>query len=112
VADEPTTALDVVVQDEIVRLLIKLQKERRMAMIFVTHNLGLVKNVADKVAVMNDGQIVERGETNRILKDPEHPYTKGLLSCVLTLKPRSGPLRGGPPRGGPPRGGPLPTLET
>ena len=92
IADEPTTALDVLVQDEIVRLLIKLQKERHMAMIFVTHNLGLVKNVADNVAVMKDGQIVERGETNRILKNPNHPYTKGLLGCVLTLTPRSGIL--------------------
>jgi ABC-type dipeptide/oligopeptide/nickel transport system ATPase component len=85
IAGEPTTALDVLVQDEIVKLLVKLQKERHMAMIFVTHNLGLVKNIADRVVVMNAGQIVEVGKTEQVLRAPTHPYTQNLLKCVLKM---------------------------
>lgn len=85
IADEPTTALDVLVQDEIIKLLVALQKSRQMAMIFVTHNLGLVKNVASRMAVMSAGEIVEQGETNKILTAPAHPYTQNLLSCVLKM---------------------------
>ncbi len=92
IADEPTTALDVLVQDEIVRLLVKLQKDRGMAMIFVTHNMGLIKNIAHQTAVMYAGQIVEQGKTDQILKNPQHPYTQGLLLSLPKLRPSSGPL--------------------
>lgn len=92
IADEPTTALDVTVQDEIMKLLKSLQKEMGMAMIFVTHNLGLVKNIADNVAVMRHGEIVENGPAATLLSQPRHPYSKGLLRCMPTLKRTKGPL--------------------
>lgn len=92
IADEPTTALDVTIQDEIMRLLSSLQQELHMALFFVTHNMGLVKNVADRVAVMYAGQIVETGKTADVLERPAHPYTQGLLRCIPSLTRRSGPL--------------------
>lgn len=92
IADEPTTALDVTVQDEIIKLLKSLQVSTRMAMIFVTHNLGLVKNVADDVAVMRYGKIVENGPAGRVLSSPSHPYSRGLLRCMPTLRKSSMPL--------------------
>lgn len=92
IADEPTTALDVTVQDEIIKLLKRLQLETNMGMIFVTHNLGLVKNVADRVAVMKKGEIVETGPTAQILSKPNQPYTNGLLRCMPTLTKTKGPL--------------------
>lgn len=90
IADEPTTALDVTVQKEIIELLKKLQKELKMAMIFVTHNIGLVKDVADELAVMYQGQIVEIGETEKILSRPKHDYTKALLTAVPTIRAAKG----------------------
>ena len=81
IADEPTTALDVTVQLEILKLLHKLQAETGMGMIFITHDLGVVAEIADDVAVMHNGEILERGTVNDILNHPQHPYTQGLLAC-------------------------------
>ena len=81
IADEPTTALDVTVQLEILKLLRKLQAETGMGMIFITHDLGVVAEIADDVAVMHDGEILERGTVQEILNHPKHPYTQGLLAC-------------------------------
>ena len=81
IADEPTTALDVTVQKEILKLLKDLQRENGMGMIFITHDLGVVSDIADDVIVMNKGVIVEKGTTSDILNNPQHPYTKGLIAC-------------------------------
>ena len=81
IADEPTTALDVTVQLEILRLLRKLQAETGMGMIFITHDLGVVAEIADDVAVMHNGEILERGTVKEIMSHPKHPYTQGLLAC-------------------------------
>ncbi|MCX2429819.1 ABC transporter ATP-binding protein [Pedobacter sp. GR22-10] len=90
IADEPTTALDVTVQKTILQLLLKLKEERDMAMIFISHDLGVVNEIADEVAVMYKGEIVEQGPAKTIFEHPQHPYTKGLLACrpspVLQLK--------------------------
>ena len=81
IADEPTTALDVTVQLEILKLLRNLQDETGMGMIFITHDLGVVAEIADNVAVMHNGEILERGTVREILDHPQHPYTQGLLAC-------------------------------
>ncbi len=81
IADEPTTALDVTVQLEILKLLRKLQTETGMGMIFITHDLGVVAEIADQVAVMHNGEILERGSVKEVLANPQHPYTQGLLAC-------------------------------
>ncbi|RZL36461.1 MAG: ABC transporter ATP-binding protein [Pedobacter sp.] len=81
IADEPTTALDVTVQKTILQLLLKLKEERQMAMIFISHDLGVVNEIADEVAVMYKGEIVEQGPSKSIFENPQHPYTKGLLAC-------------------------------
>lgn len=81
IADEPTTALDVTVQQTILQLLLKLKKERDMAMIFISHDLGVISEIADDVAVMYKGKIVEQGTISNIFSHPVHPYTKGLLAC-------------------------------
>ncbi|MGO4875674.1 ABC transporter ATP-binding protein [Pedobacter psychrotolerans] len=81
IADEPTTALDVTVQKTILQLLLKLKEERDMAMIFISHDLGVVNEIADEVAVMYKGEIVEQGPAKTIFEHPQHPYTKGLLAC-------------------------------
>ncbi|WP_316803095.1 ABC transporter ATP-binding protein [Pedobacter nototheniae] len=81
IADEPTTALDVTVQKTILQLLLKLKEERNMAMIFISHDLGVVNEIADEVAVMYKGEIVEQGPAKSIFNNPQHPYTKGLLAC-------------------------------
>ena len=81
IADEPTTALDVTVQKTILQLLLKLKEERDMAMIFISHDLGVVNEIADEVAVMYKGEIIEQGPAETIFKNPQHPYTKGLLDC-------------------------------
>jgi len=87
IADEPTTALDVTIQKQIMDLLADLRKELGMSIILITHNLGIIRSVADRVAVMFRGQIVETGLVDEILKNPQHAYTKALLNCV----PRMGP---------------------
>lgn len=81
IADEPTTALDVTVQKTILQLLLKLKEDRNMAMIFISHDLGVVNEIADEVAVMYKGEIVEQGPARAIFEHPQHPYTKGLLAC-------------------------------
>ena len=81
IADEPTTALDVTVQLEILKLLRKLQTDTGMGMIFITHDLGVVAEIADDVAVMHNGEILECGTVQQILNQPRHPYTQGLLAC-------------------------------
>lgn len=92
VADEPTTALDVTVQADIMKLLKKLQKELKMSMLFITHNMGLVKEIADELGVMFRGKLVEQGKTMEILKNPRHAYTQGLLKCIPKLHPDQGPI--------------------
>ena len=81
IADEPTTALDVTVQKEILKLLKDLQCENGMGMIFITHDLGVISEIADDVIVMNKGEIVEKGTVDNILNKAQHPYTKGLIAC-------------------------------
>ncbi|HKG06808.1 MAG TPA: ABC transporter ATP-binding protein [Pedobacter sp.] len=81
IADEPTTALDVTVQKTILQLLLKLKVERNMAMIFISHDLGVISEIADHVAVMYKGQIVEQGTAAELFINPQHPYTRGLLAC-------------------------------
>lgn len=85
IADEPTTALDVTMQSEIIELLKSPQERFKMGIIFITHDLGVVANVADRVAVMYAGKIVESGLSEEIFYDPRHPYTWGLLSSMPTL---------------------------
>ena len=82
IADEPTTALDVTVQAQILKLLDDLKSKLNMSMLFITHDFGVVEDIADDVIVMFKGKIVERGEVNQVLKKPKHPYTKALLGCV------------------------------
>lgn len=85
ICDEPTTALDVTIQAQILELIRKLQKELNMTVIYITHDLGVVANVADRVAVMYAGQIVESGMVDEIFYDPRHPYTWALLSSLPQL---------------------------
>jgi peptide/nickel transport system ATP-binding protein len=85
IADEPTTALDVTTQAQILRLLERLQKEFGMAMIMITHDLGVVAEVADRVQVMYAGQLVESGTLDQIFYDPQHPYTWGLLGSLTRI---------------------------
>jgi peptide/nickel transport system ATP-binding protein len=82
IADEPTTALDVTIQAQILLLLAELQKEFHMGLILITHDLGVVSRVADHVAVMYAGQIIEQGTVQQIFEQPTHPYTQGLLECI------------------------------
>ncbi|MES2429127.1 MAG: ABC transporter ATP-binding protein [Bacteroidota bacterium] len=86
IADEPTTALDVTVQKTIIDLLKKLKDERGMSLIFISHDLGVVNEIADRVLVMYKGEIVEEAPTKTLFKSPQHPYTKGLLSCRPSVK--------------------------
>jgi peptide/nickel transport system ATP-binding protein len=81
IADEPTTALDVTVQKTILELMQHLQKTRGMSVIFITHDLGVIAEIADRVMVMYKGKIVEQGSVAAIFRQPQHPYTKGLLAC-------------------------------
>ncbi|MGZ3766211.1 MAG: ABC transporter ATP-binding protein [Mucilaginibacter sp.] len=81
IADEPTTALDVTVQKTIIELLLRLKAERNMSLIFISHDLAVVSEIADRVIVMYKGEIVEDALTNAIFSHPKHPYTKGLLAC-------------------------------
>ena len=82
IADEPTTALDVTVQAEILKLLDVLRKERGLAVLFITHDFGVVAEICDTVAVMRHGEIVEAGTTQEVLRNPQHDYTKRLIACV------------------------------
>jgi peptide/nickel transport system ATP-binding protein len=82
IADEPTTALDVTIQAQILALLEKLRRDIGMAVLFITHNLGVVAEIADRVVVMYSGRVVEEGEVHQLFKVPRHPYTRGLLACL------------------------------
>lgn len=88
IADEPTTALDVTVQKTILELMMKLQQEKDMGILFITHDLGVIAELADKVVVMYKGKIVEQGNVLDIFTNPQHPYTKGLLACRPPLNRR------------------------
>src|ERR1035437_8913064 len=88
IADEPTTALDVTVQATILELMFKLQREHEMGILFITHDLGVIAELADKVVVMYKGKIVEQGSVLDIFTHPQHPYTKGLLACRPPLNRR------------------------
>jgi oligopeptide/dipeptide ABC transporter ATP-binding protein len=82
IADEPTTALDVTIQAQILALLDKLQSEIGMAVLFITHNLSVVAEIANRVVVMYSGRVVEEGDAHSLFKRPRHPYTRGLLQCL------------------------------
>lgn len=86
IADEPTTALDVTIQKQILQLLADLQKKYGMSVLFITHDLGVIADIADDVIVMYRGDIVEQGDTKQIFENPQHPYTKGLLACRPSLE--------------------------
>jgi len=88
IADEPTTALDVTVQKTILELMRKLQQLHKMSIIFITHDLGVIAEIADRALVMYKGKIVENGLIKDIFENPQHPYTKGLLACRPTMKKR------------------------
>lgn len=99
ICDEPTTALDVTIQAQILELLNRLKRERALTMLFITHDLGVVANVADEIAVMYAGKIVEQGTAEEIFYDPRHPYTWALLSSMPDLDTTQAPeaLTGAPP---------------
>jgi oligopeptide/dipeptide ABC transporter ATP-binding protein len=106
IADEPTTALDVTIQSQILRLLADLQRRDGLALLFITHDLALVAGIADRVAVMYAGQVVETGPVAAVLGRPAHPYTRALLACRPQRRYRDGapderilvPIPGAPPR--------------
>lgn len=107
ICDEPTTALDVTIQAQILELLNRLKRERALTMLFITHDLGVVANVADEIAVMYAGKIVEQGTAEEIFYDPRHPYTWALLSSMPDLDTTQAPeaIAGAPPdMTRPPRG--------
>jgi oligopeptide transport system ATP-binding protein len=100
IADEPTTALDVTVQAQVMDLLKDLQRETGMGLILITHDLGVVNEVADNVAVMYAGRIVERGTVDAVFTDPGHPYTDGLMKSIPQVEAKGGrlqPISGQPP---------------
>jgi ABC-type dipeptide/oligopeptide/nickel transport system ATPase component len=86
IADEPTTALDVTVQAEVLDVIRTLQKELHQGIIIVTHNFGVVADICDRVAVMQNGRIVEQGDVRSILRNPQDPYTQMLLDSMLVGK--------------------------
>jgi peptide/nickel transport system ATP-binding protein len=92
IADEPTTALDVTIQAQILRLVLDLQRRRRMGVVFITHDFGIVSDIADRVVVLERGRVVEEGPARRVLDEPRHPYTRTLLAAVPSSTP---PARAG-----------------
>ena len=92
ICDEPTTALDVTIQAEILTLIKDLQRDLGNSVIFITHDLGVVAQIADRVVVMYQGRVLEIGTVRQVLKDPVHPYTRGLLAAIPGLAPKGQPL--------------------
>lgn len=92
IADEPTTALDVTIQAQILELMRELQNDLQMSIIFITHDLGVISQIAHEVVVMYLGQVMERGTTREIIKNPQHPYTKSLLKAIPKLETLHGRL--------------------
>ena len=88
VADEPTTALDVTIQAQIIQQLHELKRQLEMSIILITHNFGIIGDIADRVAVMFRGKIVEEGDTRQVLHSPKHPYTQALIQCIPQLGQR------------------------
>jgi len=86
VADEPTTSLDVMVQSQIINLLKKLKRDRHMSIVFISHDLGVISEVSEIIAIMYRGQIVELGKAYEIYKNPKHPYTEKLVSSIPSIK--------------------------
>jgi len=82
IADEPTTALDVTIQAQILNLFQELKRRRQMSLLYITHDLGVVANIADRIFVMYAGTIAEQGDASHIFHDPRHPYTQGLLASL------------------------------
>ena len=98
IADEPTTALDVTVQAQILEVLQRIRREMRTAIVLITHDLGVIARVADRVQVMYAGRAAERGDVGPIFANPSHPYTQGLLSSLPALgRDRLSPIPGAPP---------------
>ena len=93
VADEPTTALDVTIQAQIIELLRDLKKQLKMSILLITHNFGIIGGLADRVAVMFRGEIVEYGPAEQILRAPQHPYTRALIDCIPKLGQRQRRLK-------------------
>ena len=89
IADEPTTALDVTIQSQIIRLIQKLREETGMGIVFISHDMGVVASLVDRIAVFYAGQIVEQGNTRDIFRNPLHPYTAGLIKCIPRLDTES-----------------------
>jgi len=100
IADEPTTSLDVIVEAQFLDLLNELRKQFDLTIILITHNLGNVAQLADRITVMYGGTVMELGEANEIFENPLHPYTKGLLSSIPNIKldqPKLKTMPGSPP---------------
>jgi len=92
IADEPTTALDVTVQAQIMNLIVRLREERKMSVLLISHNIGLMAQYADRISVMYAGQVVEKNETVPFLAHPNHPYSRGLMGAIPTLDQGNHPI--------------------
>src|SRR5690625_5582108 len=92
IADEPTTALDVTIQDQIVKLIKQIQQDTNMGVLFITHDLGVVSELCDRVIVMYAGRIVEEATVKEIFNNPKHTYTKGLIDSVPKISANQGKL--------------------
>ena len=93
VADEPTTALDVTIQKQVIDLLVQIRKRRKMAILLITHNFGIISELCERVIVMFRGEIVETGKCRDVLHNPQHPYTKALINCIPRLGHKGERLR-------------------
>lgn len=89
IADEPVSALDISIQAQILNLLSELKSEHRLSLLFIAHNMGVIKYLCDRVAVMKDGRIVEEGSVEEVFTSPQHPYTKALLEAMPVPNPHA-----------------------